>query len=412
MTGLSLLRNLGLLTLALAIGLAPAARAQDAAAGEAQTDAVRTKMYESLSREVAALERQSNVLKMVVRLVRPTVVHIEADKLDSTLMQYGRKAQVEEAGSGYIVKLNGADYVLTNRHVIKDAAVKDITIKLADGRQLHPTRVWSDPETDIAVMSVQASGLVPVKLGNSDELEIGDFVLAVGSPFGLSHSITFGIISATGRRDLILGENVKFQDFLQTDAAINPGNSGGPLINLRGEVIGMNTAIASSSGHNEGIGFSIPINMVTFVARQLVEHNSVARAQLGVRLDRKFDPAMAISVGLPRPRGARISDIIPGSPAEQVKLQVGDVVLEFGGVTVEDDDHLINLVGMTEPGREVPLLILRDQKQYRLNVKLGTAPGNEKLLPKESRDAHSCRQPCCGATLPQNSSRPLGTSRA
>ncbi len=341
-------RCLGLPAMLVAAVLAAPVAAQQG--DEAQVESARSKLYEALSREVASLERQSNVLKAVVRLVRPTVVHIEADKVDSTLMQYGRKARVEEAGSGYIVELNGHDYILTNRHVIKGADAKNINIRLADGRQLHPSRVWDDEQTDVAVMSVDASGLVPVRLGNSDELEIGDFVLAVGSPFGLSHSITFGIVSALGRRDLILEENVRFQDFIQTDAAINPGNSGGPLINLRGEVIGMNTAIASSSGHNEGVGFSIPINMVTFVAKQLVEHNSVTRAQLGVRLDRKFDTATAVSVGLQRPRGARISDIIPGSPAETVKLQAGDVVLEFAGVPVEDDVHLIYLVGMTEPG--------------------------------------------------------------
>ncbi|MEX0977282.1 MAG: trypsin-like peptidase domain-containing protein, partial [Pirellulales bacterium] len=271
-------------------------------------------------------------------------------------------------------------YVLTNRHVVKEAAVKNITIRLADGRQIHPTRVWSDPDTDVAVMAIDAPGLVAAKLGNSDELEIGDFVLAVGSPFGLSHSITFGIVSATGRRDLTLGEQVKFQDFVQTDAAINPGNSGGPLINLHGEVIGMNTAIASNSGFNEGIGFSIPINMVTFVARQLVEHNSVLRAFLGVTLDRKFDSATAISVGLKRPRGTRISSITPDSPAA-AQLKVDDVVLQYGGVPVDDDNHLVTLVGLTEPGREVPLLILRDQKRIRVNVKLGSSASN-KLIPK------------------------------
>jgi serine protease Do len=351
--------------------------------GQTVESAERDRMYEALSRESTSLDRQSNVLKTVIRLVRPTVVHIEADKLDNTIGKIGPKDHVEEAGSGYIARLNDHDYVLTNRHVIKDAANKDIKIRLADGRVLHPTRVWSDPETDIAVMAVEANGLIPVRFGNSDQLEIGDFVLAVGSPFGLSHSITFGIISATGRRDLILGENVKFQDFLQTDAAINPGNSGGPLINLRGEVIGMNTAIASSSGHNEGIGFSIPVNMVTFVARQLVEKNAVARAQLGVQLDRKFDPAMMVSLGLSAPRGARVSKVIAGTPAEAVKMQVGDVVLEFAGVAVEDDDHLINLVGMTEANREVPVVILRGDKQFKVNIRLGGAPSADRLLPKQ-----------------------------
>lgn len=373
----SCLRSWGILAVIGCLGLAQAAEAQ------VVDNAERDRQYEALSRETTTLERQSNVLKTVVRLVRPTVVHIEADKLDNAIGKIGPKDHVEEAGSGYIARLNDHDYILTNRHVIKDAANKDIKIRLADGRVLHPTRVWSDPETDIAVMAVEADGLIPVRFGNSDQLEIGDFVLAVGSPFGLSHSITFGIISATGRRDLILGENVKFQDFLQTDAAINPGNSGGPLINLRGEVIGMNTAIASSSGHNEGIGFSIPVNMVTFVARQLVEKNAVARAQLGVQLDRKFDPAIMVSLGLNSMRGARVSKVIAGTPAEAVKMQVGDVVLEFAGVSVEDDDHLINLVGMTEANREVPLVILRGDKQFRVNVKLGGAPSADRLLPKE-----------------------------
>lgn len=375
------LRIATLLAALVAVALVRPVRAQEEFENDAQMQAVRAKMYEMLSKEVSALARQSNALKMVVRLVRPTVVHIEADKIEATVLQYGRKQYIEEAGSGYIVKLKDRYYVVTNRHVIKEAAVKNISICLADGRKIHPTRVWSDTYTDVAVMAIDAPRLVPAKLGNSDELELGDFVLAVGSPFGLSHSITFGIISATGRHDLALSEDVKFQDFIQTDAAINPGNSGGPLINLRGEVIGMNTAIASKSGANEGIGFSIPINMVTFVAKQLVERNSVTRAFLGVQLDHKFDSAMAMSAGLKRLRGTRILAITPDSPAATAKLQVGDVVLEFGGTGVKDDNHLVNLVGFSDPGREVPLVILRDQKQYRVDVKLGTA-ASDRVLPK------------------------------
>jgi serine protease Do len=376
-----LLRTSTLAATLVALALIRPVWAQEAAQDDAQVHAARAKMYELLGQEVSALERQSTALKMVVKLVRPTVVHIEADKIEPTIVQYGTRRHVEEAGSGYIVELNDHHYVVTNRHVVKDAPVKRITIRLADGRTIHPTRVWSDRETDVAVMAVEAPRLMSAKMGDSDAVEIGDFVLAVGSPFGLSHSMTFGIVSATGRRDLVLSETVKFQDFLQTDAAINPGNSGGPLINLRGEVIGMNTAIASNSGSNEGIGFSIPINMVRFVAKQLVEGNSVKRAFLGVALDHAFDSATAVSVGLNRPRGTRIKAVTPDSPAEEAKLQAGDVVLEFGGVGVEDDNHLVNLVGLTEPGREVPILILRDQKQYRVNVKLGAA-GAGQVLPK------------------------------
>jgi len=340
-------------------------------------DAARAKLYEALSREVTTLERQSNVLKAVIKLVQPTVVHIEAEKTDIGSLQYrGKSAHIEEAGSGYVVRLGGRNYVLTNGHVIKSAKVQNIKIRFADGRVISPTRAWSDPETDIAVMAVDVSNLVASKLGNSDLVEMGDFVLAVGSPFGLSHSITFGIVSATGRWDLKLGEGVRFQHFIQTDAAINPGNSGGPLINLRGEVIGMNTAIASSSGGNEGIGFSIPINLAVSIARQLVENNAVARAFLGVKLDAKFDTASAIKVGLQRVRGARISEVTANSPAADARLQADDVILEYGGVRIDNDSHLINLVNLTEVGREIPILVYRDHKPIRLSVKVGQNPNS------------------------------------
>ncbi len=286
------------------VGAGPSALAEEEEAEDEATAATRESQFEALVHEVAGLEKQSNVLKKVVKLVSPTVVHIEAEKTDQTSLKYGRRSQIEEAGSGFIIALGRNQYVITNRHVIKQAALRDIKIRLADGRQINPLKVWTDPDTDIAVMSINAPSLLVARLGNSDETEIGDFVLAVGSPFGLSHSVTFGIISAKGRRDLELGDEVHFQDFMQTDAAINPGNSGGPLLNLRGEVIGMNTAIASSSGGNEGIGFTIPINMVKVVARQLVERGTVIRAYLGVGLDANFGPAKATSVGLRRPRGA------------------------------------------------------------------------------------------------------------
>ena len=334
----------------------------------------RTSAFKALAEEVATLEKQSNVLKKVVKLVQPTVVHIEAEKTDQNSVHFGHRSQVEEAGSGFVIKLANQYYVVTNRHVIKNAAMRDIKITLADGRLVNPTKAWSDPETDIAVMAVNASHLIASRLGSSDEMEIGDFVLAVGSPFGLSHSVTFGIISAKGRRDLELGDDVRFQDFMQTDAAINPGNSGGPLISLRGEVIGMNTAIASSSGGNEGIGFTIPVNMVMAVVRQLVDHGSVVRAYLGVTLDRKFGPAMATTVGLQRPRGARVNLITPGSPAELAKLLPGDVILEYDRTRIENDSHLISMVSLTPVGKEVALVVFRDHKFVNLSVKVSTSP--------------------------------------
>jgi len=331
----------------------------------------RAKAYRELADEVDALERVFGLLKKVVRISKPTVVHIEAAKSRQLNLGFGQRG-IEEAGSGVIINLSGEHYVLTNRHVIKNAEQNDIKIKLVDGREIRPLRIWSDQESDVAVMRIEAEHLIPAKIGDSSSVEIGDFVIAVGSPFGLSHSTTFGIISAKGRRDLELGEErVRLQDFMQTDAAINPGNSGGPLMNLRGELIGINTAIASSSGGSEGIGFTIPVNMAMMIAKQLITNGEVTRAFLGVNLDSQFRPAIATRLGLGRPQGAHITGITPDSPAQAAQLQVDDVILRFGEVDVQDDNHLVNLVGLTEVGREVPILVLRDRKPVKLKVRVG-----------------------------------------
>ena len=247
----------------------------------------RERLYAQVERDAELLERQSAQLRRLTQLVRPTVVHIDTKK--PSLRPKNGKASEDEAGSGVIAEVAGRMVVITNRHVINRADLDNITIRLDDGREINPLRLWSDSSTDIAVMEIQADDLVPARLAEKDPVQIGDTVLAVGSPFGLSHSVTLGIVSAKGRRDLELGEEgVRFQDFIQTDAAINPGNSGGPLVNLRGEVVGLNTAIASNSGGSEGIGFAIPMSMVMFVTRQLVETGTVSRAYLGVTLDRIF----------------------------------------------------------------------------------------------------------------------------
>ena len=332
----------------------------------------RERWYAELEQSAPAMEQFGRVFKLASKLAAPTVVHIDTEKNDEVSARYGSRRFVEEAGSGVIVQLNGQHYILTNWHVIKNADADHIKVKLADGRQLFPRRIWHDPQSDVAVMSITGDALVAARVGNSDTLDIGDFVLAVGSPFGLSHSVTLGIVSAKGRRDLELGsDDVRFQDFIQTDAAINPGNSGGPLINLRGEVVGINTAIASSSGGNEGIGFSIPMNMVMSISRQLIERGSVTRAFLGVHLDRRFGPTAAAELGLPRPLGAKINGITPNSPAEAARLQVGDVILTFNGIPIENDAHLINVVGLTEVNKEVPVVIYRNREEMQLRVTVG-----------------------------------------
>ncbi|MEX2092809.1 MAG: trypsin-like peptidase domain-containing protein [Pirellulales bacterium] len=345
--------------------------ASTAAAGD------RERAYAALARDVDALEREFGLIKRVVKLVTPTVVHIEA----SLLPKFRGMLDVEEAGSGVIVEFGGRFYVLTNRHVIRHSSKELIRIHLTDGRVLQPERIWEDKETDVAVLAVSAPDLVAARLGDSDTLEIGDFALAIGSPFGLSQSVTRGIVSAKGRHNLDLGDGeLRWQNFIQTDAAINPGNSGGPLVNLRGEVVGLNTAIASASGGNEGIGFSIPINIVARTGRQLVDNNRVARGFLGVKLDGRFDEKQAKTLGLTQLVGTRVTVIEPQSPAERAALQVNDVILQYNGVRVERDTHLIGLVKLTEVGQRVPIVVYRDGHPLNMFVEIGDMgeyPANE-----------------------------------
>jgi len=344
---------------------------------ETQGAARRAELYGILRRNAEVLEAQSAVIKAVTRLVGPAVVHIEADASVRPTLQFdggrgGGGQRIEEAGSGVIVQHRGEYFVLTNRHVIRNSSKETIELHLHDGRTLKPQRIWGDPDTDVAVMAIEAENLVAAPIGDSSRLEIGDYVLAAGSPFGLSHSITMGIISAKGRRDLRLGKNpLRFQDFLQTDAAINPGNSGGPLINLRGEVVGINTAIASNSGGNEGIGFAIPINMFMFSARQLIESGEVRRGFLGVNLDSRYGEADARRVGLPAPMGTRVSEVNAGTPAAEAGLLVGDIILEVAGVPVKNDGHLVNLVSQMPVGARVDVLLYRDGGTRRLEIELG-----------------------------------------
>ena len=328
----------------------------------------REQQFADLAEDVASLDRELGIYKRVAKLVSPSVVHVEA----TPLPQYRFRRDIEEAGSAVLVRYRGDDYVLTNRHVIKHSQEDLIRLEMHDGRQLQPTQIWSDTETDVAVLRVEANDLIPARIGNSDTAEIGEIVMAFGSPFNLRRSVTRGIISAKGRSNLDLGEGeVVYQKFLQTDAAINPGNSGGPLVNLRGEVIGLNTAIASNSGGNEGIGFSIPINIAVRIMKQLIENGAVEGGFLGVKLDIKFDSAKARLVGLSELRGTRISGVTSGSPADAAGIQVDDVILSFDGLQIQNDQHLINLVKRTEIGRRVELTIFRDRQMLKKYVEVG-----------------------------------------
>ncbi|MEM8864913.1 MAG: trypsin-like peptidase domain-containing protein [Planctomycetota bacterium] len=333
----------------------------------------RDRQFAALARDVESMDRLLSLLKRVVKLVTPSVVHIEAQPI----REYRVRSGAQEAGSGVIIRFRGpragaGNYVLTNRHVIKNSSEPHIRIQLADGRVVTPTQIWSDQYTDVAVMAIDVDNVVPARFGNSDALEIGDWVLAVGSPFGLSQSVTRGIVSAKGRYNLELGDGeVRYQNFLQTDAAINPGNSGGPLINMRGEVVGLNTAIASESGGNEGIGFSIPANIAVRIADELTRTGQVRRGFLGVTFDRLFDEKRARAAGLPRLQGTRITVVEPGSPAERAAVQSGDVIISYGGIRVEDTDHLISLVKLTEIGKQVDLVVFRSGAPVQMTVEIG-----------------------------------------
>ena len=309
-------------------------------------------------------------IAQVSRSVMPSTVHIQAVRKEKD----GRK--VEETGSGVVMRsefVNGY-FVVTNNHVIRGARLEDIQLRLADGHETTPARVYRDPATDVAIMQLRETGLRSAQWGDSDNLDIGNYVIAVGSPFGLSRSVTMGIVSATGRRALSLTDDdtVTNQDFLQTDAAINPGNSGGPLIDMHGEVVGINTAIASNSGGNEGIGFSIPSTLVRHVFEHLVQYGKVRRGYLGVELDSSFDQATAKRLGMHRLTGAHVTRVYGRrpTPASRAGIRPGDVIVSFNQVKVEDENHLINLVGIAGINETLSVEVLRRGRPVSVKVTL------------------------------------------
>jgi len=334
-------------------------------------------IYRVLDAEASPLAETSEVLAKISKVVMPIVVHIQS------IRRVASRGRVEETGSGVMItspKRSG-NFVVTNRHVIHDAlpSLEKIAIHLHDGRVLNPQRVWEDPYSDIAVMEIEAGNVDSVRWGDSDELQIGNIVLACGSPFGLSQSVTMGIISARGRSSFGIGQRISIinQDFLQTDAAINPGNSGGPLINLKGQLVGINTAIASTHGGNEGIGFSIPSNLVHHVADHLLEYGEVKRAYLGVKLDSDFDFETARSLDLFRISGARVLEVYPNTPAARARIQYNDVILKFDGREVRNESHLINMVCLSPIGKTVSLLVWRKGANKTITMELIPRPGAE-----------------------------------
>lgn len=282
-----------------------------------------------------------------------------------------RMRRTQSLGSGVVVDAVKG-YIITNNHVIDKA--DEINVTLRDGRTFKAKLIGTDPDTDVAVIQIAADNLTAIPMADSNKLRVGDFAIAIGNPFGLGQTVTSGIVSALGRSGLGIEG---FEDFIQTDASINPGNSGGALVNLRGELIGINTAILSQSGGNIGIGFAIPINMAHGIMQQLLAHGEVKRGRLGAQAQ-DLSPELAQAFGIAYRRGAVITQVVPDSAADKAGLKPGDIVIEINGKTVKDSDTLRNSVGLLRVGETVTLNILREGKAKTLRASV-EEPVSEEL---------------------------------
>jgi len=328
----------------------------------------------------------SNSFADVAEKVNPSVVTIWAKKtvkqdryhkrnsFQDLLPQefFNQEFQTRALGSGVIVdKDNG--YVLTNNHVVEN--MDEIKVKLIDKREYHAEIIGRDPKSDIAVIKIQAEELVEIKLGDSDKLRVGEWVLAIGSPFteNLSHSVTAGIVSALGRSNII--SDVNYEDFIQTDAAINPGNSGGALVNLNAELVGINAAIATGGFErsNRGVGFAIPSNMIKKVMNDLISEGRVIRSWLGV-YPQDLDHATATAMGLDNRDGALIGDVVENSPAGKAGIEIGDIITSFNNKTITGSSHLRNIVSSSTPGKRYVVEMLRDGKKKKYYITLEELP--------------------------------------
>ncbi|GJL57545.1 MAG: MucD protein [Nitrospirales bacterium] len=280
--------------------------------------------------------------------------------------QQPRERQEQGLGSGVIVSDDG--YIVTNNHVVEQA--DDLMVLLGDKRKLPATLIGTDPKTDLAVIKIEATGLSTLPWGNSAALEVGELVLAVGNPFGLNQTVTMGIISAVGRANVGI---VDYENFIQTDAAINPGNSGGALVNLQGQLIGINTAIFSRTGGYMGIGFAIPSQMVKNVMQSLIGHGKVIRGWLGVSIQ-ELSPDLATQFEVPDTQGALVGDVFRESPAGQAGVKRGDIIRTYNGVTVKDPNHLRTLVAETTPKSSIPLAVWRNGEIVTLSVSISEMP--------------------------------------
>jgi serine protease Do len=353
----------------------------------------------TISKEaVDILSKTSQAMAEIAAAVKPAVVNISSTRTIKTQGvpspffsdpffrrffgdEFGNSNRPSERkqaslGSGVIVDRDG--YVLTNNHVIKDA--DEIRVRLSDKREFKGKVVGADPKTDLAVVKIDSDHLPTIKWGDSDRLKVGETVIAIGNPFGLSQTVTSGIVSATGRANVGIAD---YEDFIQTDAPINPGNSGGALVNVRGELVGINTAIFSTSGGYQGIGFAIPTSMAKVVMDSLVHKGKVIRGWLGVSVQ-PVTPDLAQQFGLKEEKGVLVGDVTENSPAEKSGLQRGDVIVEYEGKEVNDPPTLRNLVSSTPPDKEIVMKLLRDGKTKTLKVTITELPAEKQQLSGKS----------------------------
>lgn len=290
----------------------------------------------------------------------------------------------QSSGSGVIIDRSGL--ILTNNHVV--AGGGKVKVKLNDDREFEATDVKTDPSTDLAIIRIKAGADLPVApLGNSDDMRVGDWVLALGQPFGLADTVTAGIISAKGR-GLGITEH---EEFLQTDAAINPGNSGGPLVNLQGEVVGINTAISTTSGGYQGVGFAVPVNVAKWVSQQLEKEGKVHRAYLGVGIQ-PVNQDLASQLGMTTPRGAMVTEVRSGSPAEKAGVKVGDVIVQYAGSKIHDPRQLSATVARTSLNAKEPLVVIRDGKEVTLHVNVQEMPENYRPTRRDRQESEPAEE--------------------
>lgn len=355
-----------------------------------QTYTYTPRVPESLIQEITAFSD-------IVKAVSPTVVNISTTKtvrrrfspfehfFDSPFGDFfepfrrPRRWKEQSLGSGVIVSSDG--YIITNSHVVDKA--DEIKVTLYDKREFKGKIVGTDPKTDIAVIKIPAENLPAIKWGDSDKLQVGEFVLAFGNPYGLSHTVTMGIVSALGRANVGVAD---YEDFIQTDAAINPGNSGGPLVNIKGELVGINTAIFSKTGGYQGIGFAVPSSIAKAIMPQLIKEGKVTRGWLGVTIQ-NVTPELAKEFGLKKSTGALVTDIFKGSPAEKAGLKRGDIILEINGKKVRNVEFLRNKIAQSKVGSTIRLKILRDEKTVFLEATITEFPEDmAEVALREPRD--------------------------